>query len=83
MRAHVTQETLPGKAQSADVGRPTSSICNAAGERFLRSPEGPVAGGPQGVVTTSLCAKGTPPRPRLALWPASLRRGRAFSVNRP
>src|SRR5439155_17775481 len=83
MRAHVTQETLSIEAQSADVVTPTSSICNAEGERFLRSPEGPVPGRPQGVVAGSLCAEGTPPRPRLALWPARHRRGHAFSVNRP
>src|SRR5439155_18284666 len=78
-----SQETLSIEAQSADVATPTSSICNAEGERFLRSPEGPVPGRPQGVVAGSLCAEGTPPRPRLALWPARHRRGHAFSVNRP
>jgi len=65
MRAHVTQETPARKAQSAAVAVPTASICNAAGGRFLRSPEGPVPGRPQGVVADSLCAKGTRPRPRL------------------
>ena len=65
------------------VALPTASICNAEGGLFLRSPEGPGTGRPHGVVASSLCAKGTRPRPRLALQPASARRGHALSVNRP
>jgi len=80
MHARVTQERPAIKAQSAAVAAATASICNAEGGPFLRSPEGPGAGGPHRRVAGSLCAGGTRPRPRLALQPASARRGCAFGV---
>ena len=53
------------------------------GRAFPEITRGPGTGRPHGVVASSLCAKGTRPRPRLALQPASARRGHAFSMNRP
>jgi len=79
----VTQETGAIKAQSTAGVHPPASICNAEGTGFLGTPSGLVSGGPQGVVAALLCAVGTPPRPRLALWPARHEREPSYSVNRP
>jgi hypothetical protein len=79
----VTHEIGSGKAQSAAMPSGIASICNAAAAYFMRSPFGPKAGWPQGVVAHSLCAEGTPPHSRLALRPACLGREPSDSVNRP
>jgi len=81
----VTHKTNAIKARSESLASATLRLCNAEDACFMGSPEGPGPGpsSPQGVVARSLCANGTRPYSRLALWATRPGREPSNSVNRP
>jgi hypothetical protein len=81
--SHRADPRAPGATAVEVVLGGRLSICNAEGGPLAGSPAGPVCSEPHRRVATSLCARGTRPRPRLAPQPAAGRRGHPFSVNTP
>jgi len=79
----VTQKAKAIKAQSESLASAKLGLCNAGGVCFKGSSEGPGPGRPQGVVARSVCAEGTRPHSRLALWAARPVREPFNIVNRP